>query len=152
MTFGKNWNIEFDMQVDTPQADVDLLRQAIHITMRRFRERQAAITVMIVGDERIRDIHKEFMKSDETTDVISFDLTDEFERNRVFEIVVNAEMAARQAEQRGHCVQAELALYVVHGLLHNLGLDDADPHRARQMHDTEEFVLEKLGFQDIYYE
>lgn len=152
MSFDKNWNIEIDVQVQTPQVDIELLTRAIQVAMRRFRERQATITITVVGDERMRSVHEEFLKSDETTDVISFDLTDEFERNRVFEIVVNAEMAVRQAEQLGHNVQAELALYVVHGLLHNLGLDDADPYRARQMHDVEEFVLEKIGFEGIYYD
>ncbi len=62
MSFDKNWNIEFDVQVQTPQVDAELLTRAIQVAMRRFRERQATITVTVVGDERMREVHKEFLK------------------------------------------------------------------------------------------
>jgi len=50
----------------------------------------------------------------------------------LFELVVNGEMAVRQALLRKHSSQAELALYITHGLLHNLGFDDAAEDQAKK--------------------
>jgi probable rRNA maturation factor len=59
-------------------------------------------------------------------------------------------MAARQARQRGHSTEAELALYVTHGLLHNLGYDDGNDEQARQMHLKEDEILQRHGFGQVY--
>ena len=67
-----------------------------------------------------------------------------------FELVVNAEKAARQANSRGHSSEAELALYITHGLLHQLGFDDSTNSRAKKMHDTEDEILQQQGFGLIY--
>ena len=53
------------------------------------------------------------------------------------------------AERRGHDVQAELALYVIHGLLHLCGYDDKSADGARQMRERERHYLERLGLPDI---
>lgn len=151
MTDQRKWNVAFEVQVDPLPAKLSTLRAAVEAVMRRFRERQATITITVVNDAEMKKVHKQFLHKDVTTDVVSFDLTDEFERRRVFELVVNAEMAQRQAQQRGHAAEAELTLYVIHGLLHNLGFDDDTPEHARRMHQTEDEVLNKLGFANIYY-
>jgi probable rRNA maturation factor len=150
MTGKPKWDIRFESQIDPLPADCHVLRKAAEVVMRRFRERQATISITFVTDALMQEVHKQFLQDASTTDVISFDLTDEFERRRVFELVVNVEMAARQARQRGHSVEAELALYITHGLLHNLGFDDDTPQRAARMHDLEDALLTKLGFADIY--
>ena len=151
MTDQRKWSVAFEVQVDPLPAKLSTLRAAVEAVMRRFRERQATITITVVNDAQMKKVHKQFLHKDVTTDVVSFDLTDEFERRRVFELVVNAEMAQRQAQQRGHAAEAELTLYVIHGLLHNLGFDDDTPEHARRMHQTEDEVLNKLGFANIYY-
>lgn len=150
MTDTVKWKIEFDVQVDPLPADMDKLHAVVEAVMRRYRERQAAISITIVDDAQMKKVHKQFLQKDTTTDVISFDLTDEFERRRVFELVVNAEMAVRQAQQRGHTAEAELALYITHGLLHTLGFDDDTPERSSRMHLIEDDVLKKLGFGSVY--
>jgi probable rRNA maturation factor len=89
---------------------------------------------------------------DTTTDVLSFDLSDEFEPKPSFALIVNAAMAARQATERGHSAQAELALYITHGLLHNLGYDDLDDEQALQMHRMEDHILERHGFGRVFFD
>ena len=56
----------------------------------------------------------------------------------------------RQAAQRGHSTEAELALYLTHGLLHNLGFNDADKAAAERMHDMEDEILQQAGFGVVY--
>jgi hypothetical protein len=53
------------------------------------------------------------------------------------------------AKWRGHDVQAELALYVIHGLLHLCGYDGRDPADAAAMRARERHYLALLGLPDI---
>ncbi len=65
------------------------------------------------------------------------------------ELVIGAEVALAQAAERGHDVQAELALYVIHGLLHLCGYDDHDPAGAAAMRARERHYLRQLGLPDV---
>ena len=108
------------------------------------------ISIAIVGDNEIRKLNKEFLNSKAATDCLSFDLSDDEKGLKIFDLVVNGEMAVRQANQRGHSSEAELALYITHGLLHNLGFDDSAKSRARKMHETEDEILQEFGYGMIY--
>jgi len=108
------------------------------------------ISIAIAGDNEIRQLNKEFLNSKATTDCLSFDLSDDDKGLKIFDLVVNGEMAVRQANQRGHSSEAELALYITHGLLHNLGFDDSAKSRARKMHKTEDEILQEFGYGLVY--
>ena len=119
----------------------------------RFRHSKAAVSIAIVDDAEIRRVNKKFLSCDRSTDCLSFDLSDEKSRSKaskLFELVVNGEMALKEAKLRGHSGEAELALYVIHGLLHNLGFDDGTKAEAKKMHDTEDEILQELGYGLIY--
>jgi len=73
-------------------------------------------------------------------------LTDITERKRHEDAVHQA----REAARRGHSAEAELALYVTHGLLHNLGFNDATAAQARKMHRMEDEILQHLGYGFVY--
>jgi probable rRNA maturation factor len=108
------------------------------------------ISIAIVDDNEIRKLNKQFLNSKDVTDCLSFDLTGDEEGPEIFDLIVNGEMAVRQANLRGHSSQAELALYITHGLLHNLGFDDATKSQARKMHDTEDEILQEFGYGPVY--
>lgn len=114
------------------------------------------ISLAIVDDVHIRKLSRRFLRHNATTDCLSFDLSDQdapetgASRSRVLEIIVNGQMAARQAARRGHSAEAELALYVAHGLLHQLGFDDATDEAARKMHEAEDDILQQLGYGPVY--
>ncbi|MHC4567298.1 MAG: rRNA maturation RNase YbeY [Planctomycetota bacterium] len=115
------------------------------------------ISIAIVDDAEIRKLNTRFLDHKTTTDCLSFDLSDDEEqseienrKSKIFDLIVNGEMALRQAESRGHSSEAELALYITHGLLHNLGFDDSTPEEARKMHDTEDEILQQMGYGFVY--
>jgi probable rRNA maturation factor len=114
---------------------------------------KATVGIAIVGDQQMRVLNRRFTGRRTATDCLSFDLSDDQRpgKERVFEIVVNAERAIREAQARGHRPQAELALYVTHGLLHQLGFDDLTPVQARRMHRTEDQILQHLGYGVVYH-
>lgn len=127
------------------------LKKLVKALCSRFKLLKATISIAIVDDAQIRKVNKQFLRKDRPTDCISFDLSDK-KKNSVksFELVVNAEMAARQAKLRGHSSEAELALYITHGLLHNLGFDDSTKKQAEKMHNTEDKILQQLGYGTVY--
>ena len=143
-------HVQFDSQCPNLKADLSKLEKLVRTVCEKFEVHNATIHIGIVDDAGIVEVHRQFLKKDTATDVISFDLSDEFEPGRTFQIVVNAEMADRQAAKRGHSPEAELALYITHGLLHNLGFDDAEAEQAQKMHETEDELLQQLGFGIIY--
>ena len=92
----------------------------------------AEIEVSIVSDEEIARVHADFLGDPTPTDVITF---------HHGEILVSADTAARQGAEHGQDVDLELALYVVHGLLHLAGWEDHDPAEQTQMHRLQEGIL-----------
>ena len=126
------------------------LRKMLRALCERFAVRRADISIVIVNDTQIKKVNKEFLGRSYITDVISFDLSDEDGDGKVFELVINAQESRRQAKSRGHSDEAELALYIVHGFLHDVGFDDAKQRAAKRMHQTEDEILEEFGYGITY--
>jgi probable rRNA maturation factor len=122
-----------------------LKKMAVSIC-RQFGLSSAMVSVVVLDDESMRKANKRFLKKDAVTDVISFDLSDEDKAERNFELVINGERARKEGESRGHKPEGELALYVVHGLLHNLGFDDSDETKAEKMHRQEDEILQQFDY------
>lgn len=144
-------NVEFDIAAEDVQADWTAMEQLVRDVCKQEDVHEATVAISIVDDERMIEAHQQYMQMDNTTDVLSFDLSDEFEPTPNFALIVNAAMAARQAAERGHSSRAELALYITHGLLHNLGYDDLDEEQALQMHRMEDQILEQHGFGRVFF-
>lgn len=148
-----NYDIAISTVDERLNADLDRLEAHVRRVLERFGVKQAHVDIAIVDDPGIEEIHAQYLDDPTPTDVISFDLSDGPDaEERVFEIVVNAAQAAREAAKRGHALEAELALYITHGLLHNLGCDDLDPDAAAQMHRMEDELLEDGGYGPVYHE
>jgi len=138
--------------IDIPPLKIKQMAKAICY---RFGRNEPAdtryeISIAIAGDNEIRELNREFLNSKATTDCLSFDLSDDDKGLKIFDLVVNGEMAVRQANERGHSNEAELALYITHGLLHNLGFDDSAKSQARKMHETEDEILQEFGYGIVY--
>ena len=132
------------------KVDLDRFEDLARAICERFNVKKAAISIAIVDDDTITQVNTKFLNHKNRTDVISFDLSDGADEPKNFELVVNAEQAVRQAQKRGHSREAELALYITHGLLHNLGFDDADQQQGQKMHNTEDEILQQAGFGIVY--
>lgn len=146
-------NINEDFK-DT-DAHLSKLKKLVKAICKRFTKKQTGntkyeISIAIVDDTQIRKLNNQFLNHKATTDCLSFNLSEDGEKTRIFELVVNGEMAVKQAKLRKHSSEAELALYITHGLLHNFGFDDSTQSRARKMHDTEDEILQQFGYGPIY--
>jgi probable rRNA maturation factor len=109
----------------------------------------AEISLAFVDNPTIHQLNKRYLEHDEPTDVLSFPLSEPNAKRLAGELVIGVEVAKVQAETRGHDVQAELALYVIHGLLHLCGHDDHSPTGRAEMRERERRYLQQLGLPDI---
>jgi probable rRNA maturation factor len=105
----------------------------------------ARVSVLIVGDERMIDLHQRHSNLASTTDVLTFDLRSEPSQPIDVDMVVCVDEAARQAADLGHDLDRELLLYCVHGLLHCAGHDDHEDAGWRRMHAREDEILAAIG-------
>lgn len=87
------------------------------------------ISVILVSNKRIAEIHKQFMNEPGPTDVITFQHGD---------IVISVETAKRQAREFRTTIEHELRLYIVHGILHLAGFDDRTSAGAAEMKRVQE--------------
>jgi probable rRNA maturation factor len=108
--------------------------------------RSGRLSVAVVGARRMTRLHRQFLGVDKPTDVLSFDLGTNQRRGQIDgEIVLCADVARRQARRMHVDWRAELALYLVHGILHLAGYDDRTLRDARRMHAREAALLRELG-------
>ncbi len=111
--------------------------------------RAAKIGLAFVDNAHIHRLNKQFLDHDEPTDVLTFPYSGAKAKTLEGEVVIGYEVAAEYAADRGHAVDRELLLYVVHGCLHLCGYDDTTAKAARQMRAKEREYLAKLNLPDI---
>jgi len=126
------------------------IKKLVRTICERFKLSNATISIVIVDNMQMCKINSQFLNRKSTTDCLSFDLSDDLESGKTFELLVNGELAVKEAGLRGHSGEAELALYITHGLLHNLGLDDRTQNQAKRIHKTEDEILQQFGYGLVY--
>lgn len=139
----------FEIDVSDSQSRVAVDRAALGALVERVLRGEgieaATISLAIVDDPTIHRVNRDHLNHDEPTDVVTFDLSDEGDDRLRGELVVSAETAARVAAEIGVEPRDELALYVVHGLLHLCGCDDLDEESAAEMRLREDAAMARLG-------
>jgi probable rRNA maturation factor len=97
------------------------------------------LEVVFVDDCRIAALNQEFLRHRGPTDVIAFNL-----ESGTATVVISLDAAARQAKTYGQTFQQELTLYLVHGMLHLAGFEDATVRQRRRMQGEEQWILNQL--------
>lgn len=110
------------------------------------------LSVAIDDDERLQALNQAFLGIDAPTDVLSFPAGDDEidpETGVLYlgDIIISYPRALDQANAAGHPVMAEMQLLVVHGVLHLLGHDHAEPEEQAVMWAAQREVLLSLGVQ-----
>ena len=107
------------------------------------------LSIQVVGTDVMTDLHVRYLDEPGPTDVMSFPM-DELRPGRegatseagmLGDVVLCPEVAAAQAEAAGHSTTEELLLLTVHGILHLLGFDHAEPAEEKEMFDLQRKLL-----------
>ncbi|MBI4875095.1 MAG: rRNA maturation RNase YbeY [Acidobacteria bacterium] len=116
-----------------PSRDSLVLFRRTPATLNRARVRELAATLceevaagrrftcLVADDRELRRLNRDFLGLDRPTDVLSFPSGEE--GGSLGDIAISAERAAEQARELGHPVEQEIAILMLHGLLHLQGLD-----------------------------
>jgi probable rRNA maturation factor len=110
---------------------------------------EAKVTLAFVDDTTIANLNNRFLDHEGPTDVITFTYSNSKAKKLEGEVVIGAEVAHREAAERGHEVNTELCLYVIHGCLHLCGYDDESKRDAADMRRKERDYLRTLNLPDI---
>ncbi len=105
------------------------------------------VSMVLVDNKTIKELNEKFRGISEVTDVLAFPLGGEFvsTKSLLGEIAISVERAKEAAREGGHQLKEELALLVVHGILHLLGYADEKKRDQEIMRDKEGKILESLG-------
>lgn len=123
------------------------------------------VSVLLVDNEKIREINKEHRNIDRETDVLSFPMLDypkgkvykdiyvNFDFDKTFldedklllgDIVISLEKAKEQSIDYGHSFEREVLYLITHSVLHLLGYDHMEEEEKRFMREREEAILDIL--------
>ena len=105
---------------------------------------QAEIGIAVVDDERIAQLHGEYLDDPTPTDTMSWVLEADGDRLEG-EVVASAETAAGRAPEFNQPAERELLLYIIHGTLHLVGYDDRQPESRATMQEQEQRYLEQVS-------
>ena len=141
-------------QVEPPyeeKVNINLLERAAYTALQHEKsDPESELSIVIDGDEKLRQLNLEFLGIDRPTDVLSFP-SDEFDPDEqavyIGDIIISYPQAENQAAAAGHPVMNEIQLLVVHGVLHLLGHDHADPLEKSRMWAAQTEILADLGCQ-----
>ena len=145
---------EIEVEISNTQGhlpvDVATLNQLVRVVLAAEDRHRGTISIALVDNATIHAINRTHLGHDWPTDVISFPLNGPDAQVVVGELVVSAEMACAFAREIGVEPSEELALYVVHGLLHLCGYDDHDDADRLRMRQREDELLSQVGLTNPY--
>ena len=127
--------------------DSEQLERLASAAMEREGLTPGELSVLITDDETVRELNRDHAGEDRPTDVLAFSLREgeDFPSPdgvlRLGEVIISYPTALRQAAEAGRPVEAEIDHLLVHGVLHLLGYDHAEPAEAERMREREGELL-----------
>lgn len=116
-------------------------------------EDDVEVSCVLVDDERIHEINREYRHIDRSTDVISFAMEDndqfyvEGMPRTLGDIFISVDHAKKQAEEYGHSLRREVCFLFTHGILHLLGYDHMTDEQEKEMFGLQDKILGALSIE-----
>ena len=116
----------------------------------------AELGLVITSQERVQQLNQSYLGKDEPTDVLAFSMMpDEGEAGADFvmppdgishlgEVIISYPQAVIQAEEHRHSIKKEIAILIIHGVLHLLGYEHDKPELEQQMSAREVEILSRI--------
>lgn len=132
------------------EIDIKNLKNVIEYALKHENVENAIMNVIIIDNERIHKINKEYRGIDRPTDVISFALEDDktfvnTDFRVLGDIYISIDKVHEQATSYGHSFWRELSFLTIHGVLHLLGYDHMEKSDEKIMFGKQEEILNELG-------
>ncbi len=129
--------------------EIEDLKYLVKFISKYMNEDGSEFNVIIVDNEKIRKINKEYRNIDKETDVISFALEDDDKCDSMYrvlgDIYISIDKAISQAKEYNHSLKRELSFLTVHGFLHLLGYDHMNKEDEEVMFKLQDEILDIYG-------
>ncbi len=141
--------IEFFNQTDVNlEKKLDVVHQVLIHGLKKLKIDEAIFNVIIVDNNYIHKLNKEYRNIDRETDVITFALEDDKTFNpdiRILgDVYISIDKAKSQSEEYGHSLLRELCFLATHGMLHLLGYDHMKKEDEEVMFKLQDEILEEM--------
>ena len=144
-------NIEIFNQTNVDIPELETVLKVLYSAIEKEKLEKINFNLIIVDNEYIHRLNRDYRNIDRETDVITFALEDEDsmilpDNMRVLgDIYISLDKAKSQAEEYGHSFLREICFLAVHGFYHLLGYDHMTPEDEKIMFTKQEEVLEEYG-------
>jgi rRNA maturation RNase YbeY len=117
-------------------------------------ESSAEVGIVLTGDEEIKRLNQHYRGINQPTDVLAFAFRENpfpfhgkgLNSQFLGDIVISVPTAKRQAKEQGHSLEQEVAVLIIHGLLHLIGYDhERSQEAAKTMKRKERELLRTLS-------
>ena len=143
--------VEIFNQTDQEIEELETVEKVLQSAIVKENLGDVSFNLIIVDNDYIHELNRDYRKIDRETDVITFALEDEDslvlpEDIRVLgDIYISIDKARSQVEEYGHSLLRELSFLAVHGFYHLLGYDHMTKEDEKVMFGKQEEVLEANG-------
>ena len=131
-------------------SELEEIKKLIDFALKYQKIENAIFNIIIVDEEKIRYLNKNYRNKDSVTDVISFALEDDdtfikTDMRILGDIYICLKKAKDQSIEYGHSFLRELSFLTIHGLLHLLGYDHMNEEEEKIMFKLQEMILNEYG-------
>ena len=142
----------FNQTEEDLEKELEELKEFLHKVAKDENLDNIIYNVIIVDNEQIHQLNKEYRNIDRPTDVISFALEDDDSFNRtdirvLGDIYISIDKVRTQKDEYGHSFKRELYFLAIHGFLHLLGYDHMEKDEEEIMFKKQEEVLSRYGIE-----
>lgn len=136
--------------LDKEIKELDILNKYIEFVVNKLELSKCEFNIIIIDNEEIHRINREYRNVDRETDVISFALEDnldvKYQEFRLLgDIYISYDRVISQAEEYGHSNLREICFLATHGILHLLGYDHMKVEEEKVMFKLQEDLLSEYG-------
>ncbi len=138
-------------QTNEDIPELDLVKKVLEFGMKKENLNHTSFNVIIVDNNYIHELNKNYRNIDRETDVITFALEDEDsvklpgDMRILGDIYISIDKARSQAIEYGHSFEREICFLAVHGFYHLLGYDHMNEEEEKVMFGKQEEVLSEYG-------
>ncbi|MFC1992757.1 rRNA maturation RNase YbeY [Chloroflexota bacterium] len=151
-----NINVLIDKEIKGCPESSWLQSIAEHALIAQGVSSNTELGLVIASQKRVQELNRDYLGKDRPTDVLAFAMLPAEEKPvpdvtlfatppdgmlHLGEVIISYPQAVIQAEERQHSVRKELAIIIIHGVLHLLGFDDENPELKKQMAAREKAIL-----------
>ena len=133
--------------IDREIEEIDILNDYVSYVVKKLELEKCEFNIIIVDNDKIHKINKEYRNVDRETDVISFALEDNMDVKYtdfrlLGDIYISIDKCYQQATEYGHSKVREICFLATHGILHLLGYDHMEENDEKEMFKLQNELLD----------